>query len=76
MTFDCFTPCAQTVAAEASKTMLFTSGSQALIPIPALWPTEASRSKTDSIFCCVTFSPSQSDHHSAAQTLVLARGRG
>lgn len=74
--FDFFTPCAQNVAAEARKTMLFTSGSQALIPSFALWPTEASWSKTGSIFCCVTFSPSQSDPHSAAQTLVLAWGRG
>lgn len=29
-----------------------------------------------SIFCWVSFSPCQSDHHSAARTLVLAQGRG
>ena len=80
--FGFFIPCAEIMPAEAS--MAARRGS----PTPLLLSGTHSQSCTaactnlrkgyrlGSIFCWVSFSPCQSDHHSAAQTLVLAQRRG
>lgn len=80
--FGFFTPCVQVMPAEAS--VAARTGSPAPLLLSGthsqscLLPVQTSRrdSRLGSIFCWVSFSPRQSDHQSAAQTLVLAQGRG